>query len=837
MPTLYRASIGYLFRHPWQLGLALLGICIGVAVMVAVDLANQSSRNAFLLSMNAINGEATHQIIQGPAGVDERLYVKLRLDEHIRSIAPIVEGYADIAGRTIRVLGVDPFAEREFRNYANAVTGNRIDAVFRRLLTVTGAVLMPEQTAASLGLNPGDRFTVVTGGRSRHGELADLIRAGDRQGLDNVVVADISTAQIWLGMTGRLTRIDVRIPGDDRAGIADRIRRALPADGQLLSAAGRTQSLAAMSAAFMTNLTAMSLLALLVGIFLIYNSVSFAVIQRRRLIGVLRALGVRRRQVFTLILGEGIVLGGIGATLGILAGTWLGERLLGLVSRSINDFYFVVSVTDVSLSTSSILKGLIAGLGATLVAAIVPAAEAAAFRPQLALSRSVLERKSGRLVPLISAGGVGVAVLAITILVFSGTSLVAGLIALFLIILSLALCIPIAVRTFAVLAAPLALRTGGTTVRLAISGIGASLSRTGVAIVALAVAVSATVGVSVMVNSFRGSVADWLDHVLQADIYIGVAHGTLDTDLIEDLVRIQGIEHHSSSRRVWLESETGRVRIIALDMAPRSYRGVELLDAEPGDVWEAFDNEAAVIVSEPYAYRHGVERDDVLTMKTIRGDSKFRIAATYRSYDVNAGSILMSRATYDKHWNDPAVDGIGLYLSSGADPAAVIERVHRVSEGRQSLVTNSNREIRDLSLRIFDRTFIITDVLYWLTIAVAVIGILGAMLALQLERGRELAVLRAVGMTPGQLGAMVTVQSGFMGFLSGLAAIPLGLLMAWILIDVINRRSFGWQMDVQIAAGTLVAALVLSVVVAVIGGIFPAYRAAKSVPALAMRQE
>ena len=837
MPALYRASFGYLLRHPWQLALTLLGICVGVAVMVAVDLANESSRAAFRLSMDTINGEATHQIVQGPAGVDETLYVRLRLKEGIRSIAPVVEGYVDIGNITMKVLGIDPFAEREFRNYSMPDSVVSVNDTYRRVLTVSGAVLMSEQTARSLDPSPGDRFDVSAGGRAYRAELVAIVGGSDGRGLDNLIIADISTAQIWLAMLGRLTRIDVKIPQDDATVITDKIRNALPIDGQLLNAAGRTRSVIAMSAAFMTNLTAMSLLALLVGVFLIYNSVSFAVLQRRRLIGVLRALGLTRRQIFTLILTEGLVLGTIGAALGVLIGMWLGQQLLVLVSRSINDLYFVVNVTDVSLSPLSAAKGLIAGLGATVISAIVPAMEAASYQPRLALSRSVLEHKTSKLMPAIAVGGIGMAVLAVILIQVSGTSLVAGLTALFLMILGLALCIPITVRACASLIAPMANKVGGTTARLAISGVGASLSRTSVAIVALAVAVSATVGVSIMVDSFRSSVSDWLGNTLRSDIYISVARGTLDTDLVDELVRVPGVAHHSSSRRVWLESETGRTRIIALKMAPGSYAGVDLLDAEPQDVWNAFDEEGAVIVSEPYAYRHDVRRGDTLSLNTMHGDKVFQIAATYRSYDANAGSVLMSRHTYESHWNDPTIGAIGLYLSPDAKPDEVIEQLRKVSEGRQSLLIHSNREIRDISMQIFDRTFIITDVLYWLAVGVAIIGILGAMLALELERGREFAVLRAIGMTPGQLGTMVTVQTGFMGLLSGLAAIPLGLLMAWVLIDVINRRSFGWQMDIEVSPDVLVTAVALSVIAAVIAGIFPAYRAASNQPALAMRDE
>ncbi len=244
-----------------------------------------------------------------------------------------------------------------------------------------------------------------------------------------------------------------------------------------------------------------------------------------------------------------------------------------------------------------------------------------------------------------------------------------------------------------------------------------------------------------------------------------------------------------------------------------------------------------MLVSEPFAYKNRLGSGDTINLITRSGQHPFRIAATYQSYDAGSGSVLMSRDTYIKHWNDHKIDALGIYLEPGADIDQVISNLENTSSDRQAILVRSNRALADSSLQIFDRTFVITNVLRWLAVGVAVIGILGAMLALQLERSRELAVLRALGMTPGQLGAMVTLQTGFIGLLSGIAAIPLGLIMARILIDVINRRSFGWSMDIQISPDVLLVALALSVGTALIAGIYPAYRAARAQPALAMREE
>jgi len=847
MPVLYKASFSYLLRHPWQLGLALSGICIGVAVMVAVDLANDSSRKAFLLSMDKINGAATHQIIGGPSGVDENIYVRLRVEQGIRSIAPVVTGSADVGGNSMQVLGVDLFAERTFRSYTfpgatSQQTGsqegrtNFDESSIRRFLTEPGAAMMSTGMAAAMNLSISDEFHIQSGGKRHRAILVGLVDSGEQSGtLDSLLVVDIATAQRWFEKFGYLSRIDVRLTDDES--IADSIRSALPPDSQLLSAESRTQSTTEMSAAFMTNLTAMSLLALLIGTFLIYNSVSFAVLQRRGLIGVLRALGLTRRQTFLLILGESLLLGVVGAGLGVALGIYLGEELLALVSQSINDLYFRVSVTDVAVSPIALLTGIVAGVVVTGLAAVIPAFEASGYKPQLSLTRSVLEHRTRLLLPRIALMGLATVITAIVVLQFSGSSLIAGLAALFMLILGFSLCIPLAVNTLVRLSSGLAERLGGTTARLAVNDIGASLSRTGVAIVALAVAVSATVGVSIMVDSFRVAVGEWIGNTLQSDIYVGAPGGSLDQSLIDEFAGLEGVEEISSTRRFWLENPDGRTRVVVLNLSSVGHAGTQILDADPADVWPAFEAEGAVIVSEPYAYRNNVGRGDFLDLTTRDGPRTFEIAATYRSYDANQGTVLMSGSTYVKYWDDDAIDSIGIYLAQGASSNEVITRMQEVSQGRQSVFIRSNRELREMSLRIFDRTFIITDVLYWLAVAVAVIGILGSMLALQLERARELAILRALGMTPLQLGSMVTLQTGLIGLLSGLAALPLGLLMAWILIDVINRRSFGWQMDMSIAPSFLVNALALSVVAALLAGLYPAYRAASSNPAMAMREE
>ncbi|MEE4162130.1 MAG: FtsX-like permease family protein [Woeseiaceae bacterium] len=836
MPVILKASLGFLWRHPWQLFLATLGVCIGVAVIVAVDLANASSRIAFLQSLESITGDATHQVVGGPAGIDESLYVDLRRNRGIDSIAPVVESDALIGERSFTLLGADLFAEQALRDYEFATAEADVDAngrsVFTAFLVTPGSVVMSEQTAADLGLDVGSGFELTVSGRRQAATLVGTFADGGT--LAGYILADIATAQEWLDQPGRLTRIDVRLDEDEVAAF----RAALPDDVRLLDAEGRTRSTLEMSDAFMVNLNAMSLLALLVGLFLIYNSASFSVLQRRPLLGILRALGVTRGQAFVLIIGEAAVLGLVAGALGVLLGIWLGERLLFFVTQSINDLYFRVAVTSVTISQFTLVKGLAAGFIASIVAAAVPAIEAAASPPRLAMARSALEKETGVAVPRIAVAGIAVLALAFLTLVLSETSLIAGLVAVFLLILGFAMTIPWIVLRLTRVLAPLARFAGGVPARLAVVDIGTSLSRTGVAIVALAVAVSATIGVSVMVDSFRGSVQAWLERTLSADIYFGLPGGGLDAGLVDAATALPGVSAYSTTRRALLPAADSSTRVIAIRMAPDGYAGIDILDADPDSVWPAWEAGNAVLVSEPYAYRNRVGPGDTLTLPTDRGPVDFDVLASFQSYDVNGSGVMMSRRTYDRLWDDSRVDSIGLYLADGASVAGVVADVEALG-GRyeQDVFVSSNADIRDLSLSIFDRTFIVTNILYWLAVGVAIVGILGSMLALQLERGRELGLLRALGMTPGQLGGHIAFQTGTIGAISGIAAIPLGIAMAWVLIDVINRRAFGWQIAMDVTPGFVIAGLGLAIGSALVAGAYPAWRAARTQPALAMREE
>ncbi|HYH44616.1 MAG TPA: FtsX-like permease family protein, partial [Thermoanaerobaculia bacterium] len=563
MKPLLRSSIRHLLRHPWQFGLAVLGVALGVAVIVSIDLANASATRAFSLSSEAVTGRATHQVIGGPEGLPDEAFRRLVLETDLPA-APAVEGYVRVPsgksgkpGRMLHLLGIDPFSERPFRPYLSGGTeasreGSSIDLA--PLLTRPGAGVLSATTAGEMGLKTGGSFSVRVGGGVRTIELVGLLEPADestRSALSDLLVMDIAAAQEILGRVGRIDHIDLIAESNAQLSQAQAV---LPAGAQILRSSARTETSEEMTKAFRLNLTALSLLALVCGVFLIYNTMVFSVVQRRTLIGTLRALGVTRGQVFALVLGEAAVVALLGTAAGLGAGVLLARELVRLVTQTINDLYFVLSVRELAVPAGVLIKGGAIGIGATLAAALAPAIEATRAAPRAAQIRSALEARLRRVLPRVTLAGAVLLAAGAGLLAFPG--LVVSFAGLFSVILGSALLAPGATVVFMNLLRPVMGAMFGILGRMAAGGVVASLSRTAVAIAALVIAVSATIGIGVMIDSFRGTVVRWMESTLRSDVYLarpgragGFSGGDLDPEVALRAGRLPGVERVNLLRR------------------------------------------------------------------------------------------------------------------------------------------------------------------------------------------------------------------------------------------------------------------------------------------------
>jgi putative ABC transport system permease protein len=836
-----------LLRRPAQTGLCLLGIGLGVGVVVSVDMANTGAVSALRAAVDSVAGRATHQITAADGGtVSEEILSQVLAHPGVQAAAPVVDGYITLdrlPGTPLLVLGVDPFLEAPFRSL---VSDGTPDSAGRQsvseLLASPNAVLMPRSLAQRLNLTSGEVVWATAGARRVSVRIAGIYRPDSSEsGAGHPLVMDIAAAQELFERTSGLQRIDLIATDEAAASL-----RAVLGPAQIVERSERrTGRLEDMIRSFRLNLMALSLLALLVGAFLIYNTLTFSVVQRRRQIGILRSLGVTRGQVALMFLLEAAVLGAAGSALGLALGVALSHYTLGAVAGTISSLFSPVSVGDPTLAWPSVFKAVTLGVTTSLVAAAVPAWEAARIEPRSALGRATIEERLVGWAPGFAAAGAVMLGASGLLAWLPVASLWPGFASAFGIAVGFALVTPaltlVLVRALSVIAAVLP----GAVALLGIRNIAASFSRTAPAIAALMVSLAMVMGVGLMVRSFRMSLVDWIDATIRADVYVspvgnvaGRGDAVLPREVIEAVRALPGVEAVDTLRRRSVIIGGQRVNVLSVDYAVVSQRTRYLFTAgSREDALRRLLPSDAVLVSETFSRRTGLGLGDAVALDTAKGSVMFEIAGVYRDYTTDGGVVMMDRSAYARWWGDHDLNSMAAYLRPGVDAEGAAESLRSALGGNYQLIIRSNASLRAEILRVFDRTFRVTSVLRFLTMFIAVVGILAALLSLLLERTRELATLRSLGMTMPQLRGMLFAESATMGFVAAAVGTAAGIALAYVLVSVINVRSFGWTIDFRLSASVIAAAWFMALASALIATVYPAWRLGRMSLATAMRED
>ena len=829
-----------LLKEPARTALTVFAVALGVAVVLAIELAGQAAAGSFRSSVETLAGDADFEVT-AVGGVPEPLFASLVTLPYPLRVRSRIEDYAVLAdtGEPLPLIGVDTIADAE-----QATSGLESVEAFADPNTVW--------VSANLGRKPGDRIKLVLNDHLGTYTVGGVLmaRSGPAASTEDegVVVMDVALAMRELGRHNKLDRILIQVPETGNLMEWEKLlRRSLPADVSVEREGARTDENRRMLQAFRWNLRVLSYIALIVGAFLIYNTIAVSVVRRRPEIGILRALGASRSAVLVGFLGESIFFGFAGGVLGLLLGRLMAAAAVKLIASTVESLYVSSRPAPISLTLGSVAQALGIGLAVAVVSALSPAWEAAWIFPMQAMARGRVEYEARvhKERDLLLAAVLGAGALLASRLAPIGGKAVFGYVSALLLVGAFALSIAAIVAAVTRALSRVLLRLLGVEALLACRSLVASLRRTSVLVGALSTAIAMMVSVGIMVGSFRETVQLWMENQLQADFFLRPAgptaadrHPTMAPEVAQQLASLPGV-----SAVGWL-----RAYSISYQGLPATLAGVDSGVAarfgkreflSPGNRQAIFNQLSTgdyAIVSEPFASKHRVQVGDAITLPLGGHVRALRILGIYYDYGDERGYIIMDRSTLLKYLPDPAPSSLAVYLEPGAAVNGVRRAIQRVCSGRTISVL-SNRTLRREALRIFDRTFAITYALEAVAVVVAVMGVAGALLALVIDRRRELGLLRFLGGSTGQVRRLILMEAGLLGLLANLAGFALGVLLSLILIFVINKQSFGWTIQFHWPVALLLGGLSLVYAATLAAAIYPAGLAMRLRPIEVIHEE
>jgi putative ABC transport system permease protein len=845
-------TLPYLQQNPLRTVLTIVGVAFGVAMLVAIRVTNISTLRAFTETVEAIGGRTQLQVVGEVAGLDQSLYPRVRSLPGLAAAVPVVTGYATAeawAGEVLIVLGIDVLLDRAVRDY-RIVASQDDDWQSLQLLLDPSALFVSETFARRHGLVVGSPLVLLTpSGRQRYVIRGLLAADGPAKALGgNFAVMDLGAAQHAFQKVGKLDRIDLalqpEVPVDSLQGLLqDRLGPGVRVDRPSF----RNAAVEKMLRSFQVNLTALSMIALFVGMFLIYNTLSSAVVERRKDIASLRVIGADRLTIASIFLAEGIVVGAVGTLLGIPLGLGLARVTLHIVSQTLVSLYLVVAIERLVVTPEIVFSALGIGVLASVVSVALPVREAVRVRPIDGLARAQYQQRPRQSLGRLFVPGIAwlLAGVLLTRLNPVGDVPLFGYLAAFALLCGFSLVMPAAILGLTGGLRPLLVWVFRAEGEVATEGLQSALSRSAVAAASLMIGVAMVVSVAIMISSFKRTVYTWVDQTVKGDLIVsaanpssGLATVSLPESLARELTAVAGVREVDALRTMSIPY-LGRqivLNVADLDVFAR-HTQYPFLEGEPTAVFAEVVGQDSVIVSENFSHRFNARRGDRLTLPTPVGPRSFRIAGVSIDYSSDQGTIVMHWGIFRKYWTERVVDAIGVFLQPGASVDAVAAEIKQRFGADHRLFLFSNQAFKREIYQLIDQSFLITYALEAIAIVVGILGIATALYTSVLDRARETAILRALGAFRSQIRKIIMIESALLGLLGVGVGTLCGICLSLILVYIINRQSFGWTLRLAFPAETIAANLLLIFVASLTAGVWPAWRAAKATVNEVLRTE
>jgi len=839
-------------RDPFRMVITILGVAIGVAVFLSIQLANRQTLLSFEESVNLVLGRADAIVHAEGMAFDEKYFQELsRVRELVKSY-PVIEGYGVElkTGQVVEILGTDLLQDSGIRDFSIKTMEKDLKGLLPIIMDPKGIVL-PEKFIPGTNFKPGDKINFLINGIEKTFNVnAILENKGLARALNgNFALMDIAAAQWAFGRIGKLDRIDIEFKRKENfESVREKILEVLPGFLRVDRPERKNRQVEKMLRAFQYNLTALSFVALIVALYLIYNMVALSVVRRRAEIGTLRAIGATPLLVASIFFIEAGIIGVAGSVIGVWLGKYLAQFSLDAVSVTINNLYTPSYVTEVEFHWLQSWPYLLLGVGLSLVSALIPAIDASRTSPTTVMRRGSYDLKIFR-------GDRRLTLLALTSFVMAGIfSLLPpiggfpyfGFLAVFLVIMGLSFLSPSALLLGRDLLRGICKKYFGGEGFLASMNLSQNIGRNSLAISSLAIAFMMIISMSIMVHSFRQTVIVWIGQTLKADLFVRVAGGrdidyqyTLPGDRVEDIRKISGVAAVDLFRAQDISYNDKPAVLGSGDFEALSHYGNLVIKSGPiaQELFAQMVGQDRAIISESFALKHEVGVGDSLFMETPNGSAKLQVVAVYYDYSRERGYIIIDRSIFIKYYGDTDVNSFVIYLSNKNEIENVRQKILKTLGADYNLVIRSNPELKKNVLEIFDKTFAITYSLEIIAGGVALLGLFNTLIALILERKREIGIIRFIGGFQDQVKRMVLIESGILGFIGSIMGVAAGGIVSYILIFVINKQSFGWTIQIHFPYIFVLLSLVLFWAVSLIAGLYPARLAVRLNPKEAVRVE
>ncbi len=825
--------LGSLARRRVATLFSFAAIVLGVALGMAVHVVHEAALSEFGRSLRAMAGEADLQVLGPRSGFDESLYALLAARPEVVDASPMVEVEAKLAGReeTLKLLGVDVLV----LGRVTPALLPRAAAAADRFARLSGdALFLSAAAQAVLGVKPGDNLRLQAGSNT-----LNLRVVGDLPGVEEnrrLAVFDIAAVQSHFGKLGRLTRIDLRLAeGVSTEAARSSLQAILPA-GVLVEPPQAAENQAAhLSRAYRVNLAMLAAMALMTGGFLVFSAQALSVVRRRSEFAFLLAIGLGRHSLFAWLLAEGAVLGLAGGIVGVAVGYGLAWGALALLGGDLGAGYFSGLQPQLQFQPMAAALYVALGMLAGIAGAWLPAREAAKVSPAQAL-------KAGNEAVLL--GGRGHPGLGLMLLLASLAACrippvdglpAGGYLAVACLLAGSIMLLPVVASCMAWLLP----KRGPVPARLAAARLGAAPGHAVVAAAGVLASVALAAAMAIMVASFRDSVGQWLNQMLPADLYLRAGRaqtsGHLDEAMQAKIAAVPGVGRVSFTRYDSLRLAAGQLPV-AVIARPLSEDGHELPlvgAVQPGG---SGGSGAAVWISEAmqdiYGWRPGQIVDLPLAGHTVR----FRVAGVWRDYARQSGALMIDLSDYRRLTGDRLANDAAIYLAAAAAPMQVAGAL-AATAAPGMLEISYPGQIRAISLRIFDRSFAITYLLEAVAVFFGIAGVAASFAALAAARRREFGMLRHLGLSRRQIGWMLAEEGALatgIGVFGGLLA---GGAIGLVLIEVVNRQSFHWSMDLHIPWGSLALFAITLVALASLAAVLAGRQAMRQDAVLAVRED